>query len=1663
MRKPTELRPEADLQAIQTSVAFNKIADAIEQYRRQFGLVFLSLVAFSAVHVGLVVVANLYTQQTRVHKGMLIGTSVSENGDSVHTPVATAAAQQQYDIPFIMSSLPTDQQRKMLTSLKTVNFVDSAGDFRQYTVTGFKLGGHGHAQLKLFTSVGHVLQYQRGQGLSVFDDSSSDNSTASASPSRNTRKLLQQTIPYTWLQADENILTTEVSDCIDNTIKRFIDQVQARGNWVCTVEGCSWNSRNWGHTNLYLTRFANCWHVSGESMAGDLENAMSVAAESLQFYLNQWTEDQDVIDTWAAHPNELCILHAPAVAALSTDPPNYGMNFQSDSCPYLSSAVSGLVGSGSALLGNDGGKLDEDSCDGWGISGCVSVDAYANDDELLNCMQSIIRADAMFIRQMAMNGQLGAYIDANFDSVDAYVSAVTETIQDSTITAMDLLAPFGVAADLNTLTASVTTAMAVDPANLTPDQADAVAAAKDLLLALKDSLADLAHHQIKDCIEQNAIIMTSAAVPLVRGAIQLLSSESFRTFVHNENMDAMALSGEIADTQTAKCGEAGITLWWCANAERPYYEPFRAGACDHPRECFKDPVTVCKDQMHMGLALVSNAECNMLQYHKSYEMVWEGVTDVDSISEDNVHAVYNAEVDEIEFTDNARWECSGIGRNYPSNSQLVPVPGTNYHTPSTSIWRQFLLEHDCDIPYLAMDAYDHAMEAWLDVVETLKARDILDNSVSGVDDLVTNMSPQTMLSRDATVILHGVFEYAQDAQEQAHADFSEWKRYNNWDIVRSVENKLSLDYFGTNILTAEEQAFLDDTYGCTTQPLAMLHEASTVLSVMAVDACSYTSDNHRRPFFSGTMFSVILGAFDGYSLFLPPKYCISDDHHALPGALGSFEKNWWQAAYQGRTMDYVIMLHGWGGSSSFLFSAAAVMHYAFSGVAPADLEGNHDFNACVTWSDVMGSGCGLLAYPGGFTVLAPDGAAVPLGQRMWWMNSEFTGFVMDYFVFELPNYMINQLGMSARSIGIFGFSMGAFGALAAVNTYTNHVAAVYSANAPLYPSDCFFAYTCHLICETDIVFCELLFTSFGQILNSYVILWQYGLVVSTGSLDPIGSGIAEHMRTRGSAQRSNFVQCTYYRYLEGTDVNHLVDDPHTAGQRYQAIKARGDYRYSDWYGYGEREVEFLDTVVGDYMASLPASGGGCTYQNWESTGNTCAFASATNDEYHPTLEVPNTGSGSSVHSAHAALTGFDTTGGQFFCEGTCDVSFMNYQREGMNYMEFHGLWNSWSRTSDFYNAAGEQLTDCFAYACPSIGWCLEPNLSAGSMAYLDPVKSLVGAMKFVPFSNVVYNTVVPSAFSHFWYGMPLVKFLALQHPAGEAVPGSMGYNSYAVYPTLFYIHCSQNDEMGLYGMHIEFVALLLGGMASVNSQEYVHDDTKFMADFEDCDGHFFTLTDMWDVIGWYSDVFHSFVRDDDSSSDYVWSKDEILSFEIWIQTPQRAHAIHGVALCWVYGHDWWGAGIGGAFASSPQPTLTFEGGSWSHVRGANTQTFYLHTEVCNSGVHMRAELQSKIVRGPSQFLQVFTEDEWHNLEMANEADVDEVNMLAVKSAAEQVLAHCAASGIQVVHPGKQTNLLAGAASMERSGGDVFNPVAELFREGNMDFQHLAALVESNCP
>eukprot|EP00239_Pterosperma_sp_CCMP1384_P004375 CAMPEP_0197844804 /NCGR_PEP_ID=MMETSP1438-20131217/1767_1 /TAXON_ID=1461541 /ORGANISM="Pterosperma sp., Strain CCMP1384" /LENGTH=2006 /DNA_ID=CAMNT_0043455785 /DNA_START=35 /DNA_END=6055 /DNA_ORIENTATION=- len=1956
MRKPTDVRPEADLQAIQTSAAFKHVAEKLELYRRQFGLVFLCIVAFSAIHVALVVIANLYTQETRVNNGVLVGARGSDDAGQVAAPVATATAQARYDIPFIMSNTAGEQQKKLLSGLKSVNFVDSAGDYRQYTVTGFKLGGHNNSELKLYTSVGHVLDYQRGLGLAISQDDSCSNTSNVGAPMR-TRKLLEQTGFFNMLtEGSSGVYASDTTRCVDSIVKDFLDAEVNPGDITLHDSDLS----------QLAVEIAACMGEGG-SMDGATSDSLADTVAALNAYLDALGANTAVLDVWATNPNTQCVQGVRALrhnnaggaddatvdsfnagkvagwqAATGPLSPANNPSFRdTGSCPLMSSAVSAIVddlvtaeglSDEAVYFGLTGNELDDSTCAGWdGLTptpGC-SLTAYTNDSELESCQQGYTLGDIEYLEALATttyteNGQavplLKDYIDQRFEDYNEFLNElhyeVTESLRgteenggfqlyhilqafgisldgvsphgDQTadlhatngnflehkphhappgMTEIDLYqlflelpavlnedqeatfhqwgwnwadfigelfqtahcfsqaacrfyvwyhpatlmdsppsdwtvqagpnsyldafathhvqgttsvygdvvnplhdeagldgshCPIGVvsirphnageedpttwhwidayttthkihvdsdmpvefdrdgnvvvhgpivsadAADpesgfrkqyyhpsvttgwietgwltpqatlacgdeecpttvrsfpefpgamteystdgtditfhwpagmhLKVVTdgnvilggaasetsaiggmtwegpiglvlhegkfhehfeagndpleevmfshhgypiirctepgmesdwtytgsaweryevqiwdthhdysVSISTAMDINPNGLTEAQAHAIDEAKDLLIAVKNSVIAVADHEIRHCMEQNAAMFAVAAIPVVNGMIELLGSTSYEQWLDAEMTAALAHSQEEADTQINNCAEAGATVWMCLNANR--------GA--------SSPVVMCNHatSQSVGHLSLENAICTRMANSQT-NVVSNGL---------NENAGYT-DAFESPSTVTESWGCDGL-----TSASAIP--------PSYEAVMDLLGSKSCQSYALAMLTYDSMGAQWHDVSQAYDNEQLLEASTTlSATDL------QHVLAREINIALEGVFEDFHTWHANMNSDFGQFKSMNNWDsgsIVRP--DFLARPEMGTDILSSEESAYLADTYGCSVEPLALMHGSSTNLPVSAFDSCHATHLNgYRRPFFTGSFFSLILGGFDSFSMYIPPAYCSAYTHSTGDG---NFVLN---PTFDDSTqsIDYIIMLHGWGGSNSFLHTAASVLHYTFSGVGPDG--SNMGFEACTDVNDL--GGCQSYGFPGGFIVAAPDGGATPLGGRNWWMNSEFTGFLLDYVVFDLPNHMITNLGMIARSVGIFGFSMGAFGALSAVNTYTANVAVVYAASAPMYPSDCFFAYTCHQICAYDVVFCELLFTSFGQVLNSYVILWENSLIQSSGSLDPIGGGIAKHMGAMGSTSGQAFVECVYYRHNNDNELSWQLDDPAgmSSGEKSKFVKSKkpaGKGKMGDGKKmedeYGAAEADFLLNVQGDYIGKSLAgvTRSVCTYQNWNTANtDTCGVVSA-DASGHPTMPAASASvdvAASATTSVHASLSGIDTTSGLFSCASDCDFSGFQYQHAAV----------SGSGTTNFYTFAavyqaqtGDAENTCFAAACPDILWCLENSAVEGTDNYLDPVKSLVAAMKFVPYSHMIHDTVIPSAFSHFWHAMPLVKFMFLS----AATELSSTFNSH---PVLFYMHCAQNDEMSLYAMHIEYVAILLGAMYSPTPTDYVAQGTHFVADFGDCDGHFFTLTDMWDVIGWFSDVFHSFVGMEDGLK---FEKVRVKTWDDWLRANNPN--VHGLALCWIYGH---GADTD-AFVSSPQP----EGSVYS-------STMYLHTETCASGIHMMDSLYSTVPSSPQ--LGLYSTSEWADLEQFNEIDLELQMMSGLEAEANAHFAECLGSGVTLV-------------------------------------------------
>eukprot|EP00239_Pterosperma_sp_CCMP1384_P004394 CAMPEP_0197843418 /NCGR_PEP_ID=MMETSP1438-20131217/295_1 /TAXON_ID=1461541 /ORGANISM="Pterosperma sp., Strain CCMP1384" /LENGTH=1807 /DNA_ID=CAMNT_0043453551 /DNA_START=52 /DNA_END=5475 /DNA_ORIENTATION=- len=1766
MRKPSDTRPDQDLQAIQTSVAFKHIADALEQYRRHFGFAFLALVAISAVHVGLVVIANLYTLETRVSHGVLVASGSANAQSSTPTPVATASAQFTYDIPYVMSNLPVEGRKKMLTNLKSVDFVDNNGEYRQYTVTGFKLGGWQSSELKLYTAVGHVLTYVRGRGFTVSDAQESCNSTAAkAAPAPRTRKLLTSLVT-----SSSNINGAQLSSSLQNLLannggvsESVVCADAAMTTFQNQVHVC-WSplDNEYNFSGQYCTGLledtqvavAQCFVAGGMSYADAAAEQRAVQLATMDLYIQNLENDVGTSAFLASGGNEACL---QGVRALSDLAPGtaiatnyYGNEYAHASCPILSAEAMEMYfqvsGNNVAHLQNVNGvemELDSDGNIVWSHAGQDTNPIGANLVPSGTCVDDFSIANMDYLKLLSTQGRFGEWVSLNFQDAEEFMTRVSDALLNAaeSVTSgswkdyqgdyygdcgnaaeccaqeawMDhfkqntwychpgswshilhenpaecfgahcgeIVPPFcpGVSPMVgagDTATCAATCAAAFDPngahdaldvalagvadadqishyndavlhwktwfldsahrrifsdlpdlvpeyqmtstflqqpanlasdcanlcntmcggslvgatgacmtdsdsqtacqayyststggpkttplqvileafgltrvnyktsevvvqqpvnlADLTNEQHHAMELARVIIDDLKYQISATVQSELTGCLQANAERAAIAQVPVINGLRAIMATEAYETAQAAKLIADTTAAMEQQDTQLNKCDAAGIHLWLC------YKGPISDNGV--LQTCLAD------EWDHAGGAHV----CSRIENEVTARLD-NGAT---KITKDNVAEVLNR-VGTMEIHEDS-WGCPstpGMPQTYSVALVLASV-----------VQQTFDHWDGCHNGYMLHQSFLAADDSWNDYLLNNIHYLNLDAAVTADSESFLSQyngkyqaNTQAIINAEITGLLNGAFAFHADALYDIQTGL---QTDNNWDQGKIWDTS---NFDASAGLSEAETMYKQDLYGCTTEPIYALQEASSNINLLAYDACNYDLDNHehRRPYFTGTYFSMIMGAFDSFAMYLPPRYCNQYNAYVHSG------HEYWIAEPHFPTVtnaiggsvtpviDYVVMLHGWGGSSSFLFTSASVMDYAWRGHS----ETGASFVACQDHDSLVAQAgaCHALAFPGGFVVLAPDGNAGPLGGKTWWMNSEFAGFVLDYIVFDLPHYMTFNLGMGARSFSMFGFSMGAFGTLAAVTAYTGSIATIYAAAAPISPPACFFDYPCHNICATDVVYCELLFTSFGQVLNSYIILWEDSLVVSKGSLDPVSTGVAVHMHHNGAAE-GDFLHCVYHRLNEKT---LAATQDHV-----QWVNRHKSHNLFD-----QSEEVFIGNTVGDYQAHGVASAvadGGCTHQDWDSSEGVTNCGT-------PSHTVGGPVQGTVSSSIHVSLSGIDTRTGHFSCPSACDFSFLNYNLNGVTYYEF-GDADIWHSSSN----ANLETDSCFAFSCPTLTWCAEYNKAEGAGAYVDPVKSIVAAMKFVPYSNPVHDTVVNSAHWHFLQAMPLVKFLDWASDGSDA-------NTFMTHPTIMYIHCSQNDDMELFAAHVQFASLLLYAASGAGAVT-LHEEGVFVFDFHDCDHHYFTEDDLKDVIDWFSDSLHTFVENAESVAqgvnleDHLWDKMVQISWKAHLATQVKAPA-----LCWM--HQRWmkesgqtGAhptSIGGVASSIYSGALT---------NGAFVSIEAIHANACEVGAHIWGYLAWAMATQP--FENQFTIEEWQGVEASNEAEMDDYILAA---------------------------------------------------------------------
>lgn len=530
-------------------------------------------------------------------------------------------------------------------------------------------------------------------------------------------------------------------------------------------------------------------------------------------------------------------------------------------------------------------------------------------------------------------------------------------------------------------------------------------------------------------------------------------------------------------------------------------------------------------------------------------------------------------------------------------------------------------------------------------------------------------------------------------------------------------------------------------YGCTGQTLDKLQEGNTDFTYVSMDICYNSVDPNVPPLMTGGLFSDLLGSPDDFAMYVSPRFCTN----LLAGL--NVGKSWIGSSkdsYYTITSDYLIMLHGWGGSSAFLTMSATTLHYAFSG------KGDGAFTVCATWSAVTSNAtCKSRAAPGGFFVMAPSVGGVPAGMKAWYGNGEFIGFQMDYIIYELPHMMTSGMGLTSRAVGCFGFSMGSFGSINIAIQYPQFVAATGAYNGPLYPNGCFFKFMCHASCILDIITCELTFITPGMAVNAYVILYKDTLAQSLGYYDPMGVGSAKHLLDN-KIWATAVLSCKKVEYT-----------PVDSG-------ATSTYYTRDEYGF---------FAVSDMKSFI----GTCTWQDWKVDGTCDTGYSSHFTGYSSYKQAAS----SATLSARVTLVGFNSYDSDFSCtnlDGTCTTA--------MSSSDIF-IWADFVSNSDYWGSNG----DCVSYYCNALKWCAETDNSAGSDNYLDNIKMQVAQMKFLPFSDSLKDAPLVSAYTGFLHTTILMQLYNN--------PSSLDH-----YVILMYIHCAPNDEYGLYNVHLDFVGVL---------------------------------------------------------------------------------------------------------------------------------------------------------------------------------------------------------------------------------------------------------------
>jgi pimeloyl-ACP methyl ester carboxylesterase len=1499
MRKPIEVRSDADLQAIQTSVAFKNISDAIEQYRRQFGLAFLALIAFSAIHVGLVVIANLYTLETRVENGVL--TAAKSTSVSTPTPVATATLEHNYGLDYIMSNVEGAEQKKMISSIKSVDFIDHEGNYRQYTVTGFKLSGFKNSELSLFTSVGHVLEFVRGKGLRVVSEGQSCNCTSDKGPGR---KLLQSKAIQAANKRGYGDHVTDKAVCIDAATVTFarqsgryvgskgevnipFDVMESYGNAVRECVFMEWGGVGYsldGNANDYQSALAKHMELATQAAA----SATAIMTQMKDEILSQqafWSRSRyrgEGLD-WNDWDNSVCML--------SKFEGNGGEDY---SCPILE--MDDIVGTDTMLITVDGME-DHETLEAFMSNFDTTCKGKFVKDEFAAFVTMYVGSagsgdDASAGKQT----RVGQWLDNAIGNVAGNAEALNNILKQYTLSSGSWKAR-----TLYNLVRDIVYSQAgvgmldndgqlsragfqydpefgwMDPRKLRTEQ-QLFYSGWSLAWSLWSDLQARVDREAQACAEHNAANFAIIGMTFVNTALHYIGSDSWRSDVTEAFESAWESTQIIASQQSTKCAAAAS-------------------------ECFG----------------------------------WTNRAALGALCEQGVEAAGSTEGD-----------CSLVSAG---KKAVYSIDGSYTLQLLADCGRPGSRAHGCTTEPLFEMYLNLAELDFTDVQEAATLSEALgDNALSKYSGWVSDLIAKD--GRDTVAIVMGWIDSFINTKvstiiSDALGEWEKLKSTNMWDNGKTIHG-------GVTVARPEG-------YGCSSTAVEMLSAFDTMIPVVAIAACQVESGNtHKLPMVNGAMFSAILGGYDAYSIYVPPKMCAMVNtamDYDVSRQMDAISANLAQGTSSNGLVDYVIMLHGWGGTNAWMNTISLVFNYG--------MNGKHgwstivrDFDVCVTSADMaVRDRCVSHVAPGGFAIMAPNGGSVPVGCRHWWFNSEFSGFLLDYVVFDLPANFLQMTGVDGRTASVFGFSMGGWGVLLVLNTFPKLVAAAAAYNAPLYPASCFFAYICHHACVTDPIYCEILFTTMGMVINSYVIVFQDGSVTSGGSMDPMGMGVA--VQFAKSPSGAKIIEC-----------RKSTTDAQIAVERFDELSWTGVY-----------------AGVADITMGVTQD---CSYQDWtsvEAHGSECqamfSEPSANSAEYSNYY-------GKSVHVNIPAM-GRDVS--NYKCQ-SCDYSEATKQFDDDKIVQGADMYNG---VFGFGRSNGEE-PNCPMSMCAEYDWCSEPNDAEDtrdSSKYLNPVFLTVATMKFVPQSNAITESAVPSAFKEVYYASPATKFMNSAAGVSSAADamlmrGSMSTVSsmYGVSTVMLYLHCAQNDEAGNYQQHIVYAGMILGA-ASADGNEHWVESSQFLIDFEDCDGHFYSERDIRSTLMWLSDALRSFVGDIAGDEDFNVIRDDFLS-------EGSVKRFDYLKTCWLsMVGDGSAAHFGGSYASS-----------FVDARG-NVVTITAAGRGCTIlGHHSIHAGKGAATQGV--YPSVYTEEEWKAIEGGNQVHVEATHVIQLMRESSVILADWAA-------------------------------------------------------